>query len=168
MVVNSGGKKTKGKARKNFRKPKIFNSEELKKIEGQEYAFVTKKFGDNRYNLLCYDKVNRLGILRGTLKRGAKLDIHNVVLVSKRGFQDDKCDIIAIYTKEEVDKLISFGEILPSFAKDGKMTTTEISDDMIQLGDSEDVELVHYEHDLNDDIIENDEDNLDGIDIDDI
>lgn len=162
MVFNSGGKKTKGKARKNIRKPKIFNSEELKKIDGQEYAFVTKKLGDNRYTILCYDKVSRLGILRGSLKRGPKLGINNMVLVSIRGFQDDKCDIIAIYTSEEVDKLIGFNEILPSFAREGKMSSSRPQEEsVIQIG--KDIDSDDESANSN-----NDDEDIDGINIDDL
>ena len=164
MVFNSGGKKTKGKARKNFRKPKVFNSEELKKISGQEYAFVTKKLGDNRYTLICYDKVSRMGILRGSLKRGPKLDINQMVLVSIRDFQDDKCDIIAIYSTEEVDKLIAFNEILPSFAKEGKIcSSVPLEESIIQIGDDTDSDDISLNSKNNDD-----DDEIEGIDIDDL
>ena len=42
MVKNFGGKKTKGKSRKSFNSIRTYNFEDLKKIEGQEYAFVQK------------------------------------------------------------------------------------------------------------------------------
>ena len=163
MVFNSGGKKTKGKARKNVRRPRVFNSEELKKISGQEYAFVTKKLGDNRFSLICYDKVSRMGILRGSLKRSSRLDINNMVLVSIRDFQDDKCDIIAIYTDEEVDKLVSFNEVLPSFAREGKIcSSVPVEESIIQIGDDDDNDS--DEESVNSKI----SDDFEGIDIDDL
>lgn len=121
MVKNLGGNKTKGKSRKSVKKIRILNSEELKKIDGQEYAFINQNFGQGRCELICYDKVKRLGILRGRLKKNTKIEKGQLVLVSKREFQDDKCDILECYTPENVDKLISFGEIYSSFAKEGKL-----------------------------------------------
>ena len=44
MVKNRGGNKTKGKARKHNR-PRTLNIDDLKKINGQEYAHVTEKYG---------------------------------------------------------------------------------------------------------------------------
>lgn len=169
MVKNFGGKKTKGKSRKSFR-PKIHNFEELKKIEGQEYGYVNKKFGDGRYELICYDKVSRLGILRGSLRKSARLDVGHLVLVSKRDYQDDKCDIVECYNEEQVDKLIELNEILISFAKEGKHADNSLSsfDSSISFNnqpvnnsssDSEDG------LDINDNNME--EDDL-GIDIDDL
>lgn len=97
MVKNKGGNKTKGRARKNSRRPRTMNVDDLRKIDGQEYAHALDKLGDGRFRLICYDKVARLGILRGTLKRFARCDRGAFVLVSIRDFEDSKCDIIHIY-----------------------------------------------------------------------
>jgi translation initiation factor 1A len=121
MVKNStGGNKTKSKARKTFTL-KTIPHDELVKIAGQEYAYVQKKFGDGRYELICYDRVTRLGISRGTIKKKSRVDVGNLVLVSLRDFQDNKCDIIHVFTTEECDILISHNDITQSFLKEGNL-----------------------------------------------
>ena len=80
--------------------------DDLKKIEGQEYALVEKVYGQGRYLLKCYDKINRLGIRRGKIKKFAKIEMGNLVLVSLRDYQNDKCDILHTYTDEDTNKLV--------------------------------------------------------------
>ena len=122
MVKNHGGNRTKGRARKHAAgRKKTLNIEDLKKIDGQEYAHVSKKYGGGRYELMCYDKIKRLGIMCGRLKRYARLETGGFVLISLRGFQEDKCDIIEVYKPEDVDRLISIGEVSESFVKEGKL-----------------------------------------------
>ena len=94
---------------------------DLKKIDGQEYAHVLAVLGDGRSDLICYDKKKRLGILRGRLKRTSRINKGDVVLVSLRDFQDNKCDIIAAYSQSDVDKLIKEKELFYSFVKSGEL-----------------------------------------------
>ena len=122
MVKNTGGNRTKGKARKHASgRKRTLNIDDLKKIDGQEYAHVTKKYGGGRYELMCYDKIKRMGIMCGRLKRYARLEQGGFVLVSLRGFQEDKCDIIEVYKPEDIDRLISVGEVTEFFVKEGKL-----------------------------------------------
>ena len=102
---NKGVNRTKKKGKKNFRK-KTYSLDDLKKIEGQEYALVEKVYGQGRYLLKCYDKINRLGIRRGKIKKFAKIEMGNLVLVSLREYQNDKCDILHTYTDEDTTKLV--------------------------------------------------------------
>uniref|UniRef100_A0A6C0B466 S1-like domain-containing protein n=1 Tax=viral metagenome TaxID=1070528 RepID=A0A6C0B466_9ZZZZ len=120
MVKNRGGKKTKGKSRKTFRMKEL-GIQDLKKIDNQEYAHVLSVFGDGRYDLICYDKKKRLGILRGRVKRTARINKGDLVLVSIREFQDNKCDILAGYSQTEADKLIKEKEVFYSFVKSGEL-----------------------------------------------
>ena len=136
MVRNkTGGNKTKGKGRK-FSRPKTLNIEDLKKIDGQEYAYVKEKYGGGRFKVICYDKIERMAIMRGKLKRmSGKLNAGGLILVSLRGFQDDKCDILEVYKSENIDKLIEIKEITSSFAKEGKLQENIKDDiDYIQFG----------------------------------
>lgn len=127
MVVNNKGGKHKHKARKDH-KPKSLNVEELKKIAGQEYAFVKEKFSNQHYKLLCYDKVQRLGCLRGKLK-SARIKNADLVLVSIRDFQDDKCDILYHYKEEDLDKLEKINAIDACFIKEGKLSEENVVND---------------------------------------
>lgn len=168
MVKNFGGNKTKSKSRKSVKRNKIYNSEELKKIDGQEYAYVNKKLGDGRFELICYDKVKRLGILRGTLRKTAKTEKGHMVLVSKRDYQDEKCDIIECYTADQVEQLISFKEIVRSFATEGVLRDDSFSNlsNIISYNDDddEDDEIILDENENDND---NNSDDI-GIDINDI
>ena len=120
MVKNKGGKKTKGKARKSYYTVEM-SLKDLKKVDDQEYAHISAVNGDGRYNLICYDKVKRLGIMRGSLRRKVRAKEKDIVLVSLRDYQDSKCDIIAHYKTEEVDKLVKAKEMNYSFVRTGKL-----------------------------------------------
>ena len=132
MVKNKGGNKTKGKARKSYYTTEL-SLKDLKKEDEQEYAYISDVHGDGRYGLICYDKVKRLGIMRGSLKRRIRAKKSELVLVSLRDYQDSKCDIIAHYKPEEVDKLVKAKEMSYSFVRTGELKN-EIHD---ELGSSE-------------------------------
>lgn len=85
----------------------------LFKESGQEYAVVNEVLGNGRCRCLCSDAVNRLCIIRGTMRKGQMNRIvkSDIVLVSLRDFQDSKADIIHVYTTDEVRSLQSYGEI---------------------------------------------------------
>ena len=132
MVKNiKGGKKSKNLARKNIGVQQSFKYEDLIKTDEQEYAKVLKINGGNRYNLLCYDKINRLGISRGSINR-TRVEIGTIVLISKRGYQDNKCDILHIYNSSEVRVLIEHGDIDEVFAE---LNESNNSNDLISFGE---------------------------------
>ena len=146
MVKNSrGGNKAKNKARKNCRPIRSKKLDELLKSMDQEYAYVNKKYGDGRYDLMCYDKVKRMGIMRGRLKRRYRLDQGQLVLVGLRDFQDNKCDIIEVYSPEDIQKLIKSHEVTLSFTKEGKLlencvfTNNESSEDSYNETSDDDI-----------------------------
>jgi translation initiation factor 1A len=145
MVKNTkGGKRAKNLARKNIDVDRSLKFDDLVKTEDQEYAKVTKVNGGHRYNLNCYDKVNRLGISRGKINKG-KVEIGTLVLISKRDYQDNKCDILHIYNSDELKLLVSNGEIDSNFAKNDTESTST-GDDSVEFGastssDEEDVKF---------------------------
>jgi len=84
----------------------------LFKDHGQEYAVVEEIYGHGRFNCLCQDKVSRLSILRGSLRKGTtRIAKGDTVLVSLRDFQDSKADIIHVYSADEVRSLYNYGEL---------------------------------------------------------
>lgn len=135
MVKNKGGKKTKGKSRKTFRMKEL-GVKDLKKIDNQEYAHVISVLGDGRYDLICYDKKKRLGILRGSLRRTSRINKSDFVLVSIREFQDNKCDIVGCYSQVDVDKLIKEKEVYYSFVKSGELIQN-LKDDFVNSDDED-------------------------------
>ena len=119
MVKNKGGNKTKKVSRKQLQmETRRRTVGELMKEEGQEYAVVKKINGGGRFNLICADKVERIGIARATLKRNKKfIELGRLILVSLRDFQEKVCDIIDIYDGAEIELLVKDGLIDSEFFK---------------------------------------------------
>ena len=81
--------------------------------EDQQYAKVIKVLGNCRFELLSLDdNKTRIGHMRGKLRKRAWTSVEDIVLISLREFQEDKCDIIHKYKNEEVLKLRDMGQIV--------------------------------------------------------
>jgi len=76
-----------------------------------EYAWVTKMLGNGRVTVKNADKNERLGIIRGSMRKRDWISVGDLVLVTLRGFQDDKVDIVFRYNESEVRLLRKWGEI---------------------------------------------------------
>jgi len=131
MVKNThGGSKHKKRASKNVYINKNKNDiKNLVKTDGQEYAYINEVYGNGRYRVICWDKKNRLGILRGKLKKRRRCIKNDIVLVGLRDYQDEKCDIILIYDAEQIQVLLNKNIITSSFIKNG-MYLKEKTDDL--------------------------------------
>jgi len=81
------------------------------KDELQEYAKVTKMLGNGRVKLSCFDGQERLGIIRGKMRKRVWINVDEIVLVSLRDFENNKCDIIGKYTSDDVRRLKQLGEL---------------------------------------------------------
>lgn len=81
--------------------------------EDQQYGRVTAMLGNRRVSIECLDGVKRMGIIRGSMKRGAVNRVRqgDFVLCSLRDYQDDKCDVCHKYDMEEIRRLKGYGEI---------------------------------------------------------
>ncbi len=77
----------------------------------QEYGQITKNFGGGRLEVYCFDGKKRIAHIRGKLMKRDWMTIGDIVLVSLRGFEDDKADVIMKYTEDEARKLKGFKEI---------------------------------------------------------
>ena len=104
-----------GKGAKKMKNSVESNRILLFKEVGQEYAVVQDMLGHGRCTCACTDNVSRLGIIRGNMRKGATNRVYkgDTVLVSLREFQDQKADIVHLYTTDEVRALQAYGE-LPS------------------------------------------------------
>lgn len=111
MPKGNGGKKKK-RGKKQDTGPKKL---EILREEDQEYARVLERKGGPvmSVRLLTGKTVN--GIVRGSMRRRAWMKAGDIVLVSKRNFQDDKVDIVHVYPIEHVHDLVNLGEITESF-----------------------------------------------------
>jgi translation initiation factor 1A len=104
----------------------------------QEYAQVTALLGNCRLRLNCIDGKTRLGIIRGALRKKVWIAMNDVVLVSIREFEDDKCDVLHAYKPPEVHYLQKLGEI-PTNIKIDKQEGDEAQQDIgIDFGDKGD------------------------------
>ena len=150
MVKNKhGGSKHKKYATKNMHdNGQNDNIKNLVKDEDQEYAFIEDALGDGRMKLICWDKKTRMGIIRGKLKKRSWMNKGDIVLISFREFQDEKCDIIQKYTDNQVKILVKAGKITSSFSKFGKTfdheSNEQVNDDNIEFdGDDDDNNKMH-------------------------
>jgi len=62
------------------------------------------------------DKKEYIGVLCKRLYKRAWINVNNIVLISKRDFQEDKIDIIHRYSDDDVRVLLQMKEITPTFA----------------------------------------------------
>lgn len=83
------------------------------KIDNEtDYAVVNMMLGNGRMQVTCLgDKQTRLAIVRGSMYKKVWIAKEDIVLVSLRDFQEDKCDVIHKYSAEEVKKLKNDGAI---------------------------------------------------------
>lgn len=102
----------------------------LFKEDGQEYGKATAMLGNRRVSILCTDGEERIGLIRGSMKRGSVNRVHNgdFVLCGLRDYQKDKCDIIHRYNEDEVRRLKNLGEIDKNF---------KTNDDIISKADND-------------------------------
>lgn len=136
---NFGGNK-KRRGAKRHSKIKTYSLDDLipSKDDNQAYAYVSQKFGDGRYSIMCYDKVSRMGIVAGRLKKSSRIDKGALVLVSLREYQDNKCDIIYHYTAEDIDKLTKSNNINLSFVRSGTLSAND--EDNIKMQSTTDMQ----------------------------
>ncbi|MBD3188871.1 translation initiation factor eIF-1A [Candidatus Bathyarchaeota archaeon] len=64
-------------------------------------GIVIKILGNERMRVRCADGKERLGRIRGKLKKRMWVRLGDLVLVSPWDFQDDRCDIIHRYRQTE-------------------------------------------------------------------
>ncbi len=102
---SKGGKHQRGKL-------EMLKKRELNfKEDGEAYGQIIKILGNGRFEARCDDHVTRMCHVRGKLHKKVWINNEDIVLISKRSFEDKKADIILKYTPEEVRKLKSLGEL---------------------------------------------------------
>ena len=100
-----------GNKRKKGKKPLQETREFRFKEECEEYARIIKLLGDGRFQCTCSDGVDRIAHLRHKMWKKVWLKCGDVVLISLRDYEPEKCDIIDKYTEKEIAKLLKNGEI---------------------------------------------------------
>lgn len=138
MVKNTqGGNRAKSKAHKDF-VPKTKNMNELFKIDGQEYGYVVESYSNKNSKIMCFDKKQRDGVMRGKIEGRVKLKKGDIVLVSLRGYQDSKCDILTKYDLEDINFLLNNNAFTRSFVQNGGGVTETTG---VVFGETKKVEL---------------------------
>lgn len=87
---------------------------------GQTYGLVTASLGDRRMKIDCQDGSERIGRIRGKIRKrkSSWISAGSHVIVALREYQDDKCDIIEILSEDEVKRLKRAGEIVEQTEED--------------------------------------------------
>ena len=99
------------KTKKNSQKgSKPVKREMVYKIDGAIYGQAVKLLGDCNFMIYCFDGKDRMCHIRRKVKKD-KIAVDSIVMVGTRDYQDDKGDIIYVYTREEAGILRSKGEI---------------------------------------------------------
>jgi initiation factor 1A len=119
---------------------KTVKLEDICKTEDQDYAEILKVNGGGRYVCYCLqDQTKRIGIARGSMRNQSKISLNGYVLIAKRSFQDQYCDILHCFTPDEVRLLQKHNE-LPNTSKDpfaDLINNQSTLNDTIQFGNSE-------------------------------
>jgi translation initiation factor 1A len=79
--------------------------------EGLEYGLAVKMLGNARVLVKCFDEVDRIGHIRGKMKKKVWIGMGDLVMCSLREFQNEKCDIILKYLPDEIRQLKAQGEV---------------------------------------------------------
>ena len=114
MVKNTGGKRTKGLARKNETGFAV-NRLRVAECEEERYAIVRKIFGGSRCDVFCDDLVPRQAIIRGKFsgknKRRNIIAPGTIILIGIRDWATlseskiQECDVLEVYSTLEFDQL---------------------------------------------------------------
>ena len=94
-----GNKRKKGK--KNIQEEREFRF----KDENEEYGQIIKILGDGRFQCKCSDGFDRIARIRKKMFKKVWLKTGDIILISLREYEKDKCDIIDLYNEKEVEKL---------------------------------------------------------------
>lgn len=105
--------KAKSKGGNKFKKMKKGFGEVLTKLETadefQNYAQVVSMLGDARIKIKCLidnKVVEKLGIIRGSMRKRQWINSGDIVIVCIRDFEPDKCDVVYVYPKHCRNQII--------------------------------------------------------------
>ena len=127
------------------KKHKQFNHQKndnyLMNPECEELAYVKKLLGNCRTHVLTDSGMEAIGIIRGSLRKFSKrviIETGDIVVVSKRDFQDSKVDIVHKYNIDQVQCLISeqkLSSVLRGMYNNHSSSSTIEPDENINDGD---------------------------------
>lgn len=104
--------KTGGKKFKSQKKTNTSQRDLVFREDDQAYARLIKPLGDGRFECENFETGDTLiGHIKGTFRKRIWMNVGDVVLISLRDFDPNKCDIIYKYTAEEASVLQTYKEI---------------------------------------------------------
>lgn len=118
-----------------------------------DYGIITNVLGNGRMKVLCLgDKTERLGHIRGTLYKKTWIGKDDVVLISIRDFQNDRCDILFKYSQDEIKMLIKSGQIDKNYSQKNDNIDQE-DDDLVFIDEDETDDQKNEEIEIDIDLI---------------
>jgi translation initiation factor 1A len=151
----TGGKKFRGKKKTNKDSSSTGTRHLELKAQGQEYARVTKLYGNRRIQAIDNQGNECLGIIPGKFKSRVWINVGDIILLGIREFQHDKCDVIYKYTNQESKKLHKMGEIT------NVLFENKSAEDLLQDDDADSGDNIVYFDDSEDEINKEDSGDLD-------
>lgn len=76
-----------------------------KKKLGEQFAMAELMMGANHIRVRCMDGVQRMGRIKGKIKKRSWIREGDILIVVPWSFQDDKCDILYRYLPPQADWL---------------------------------------------------------------
>lgn len=109
-----------------------------------QYAWVTKMLGNNRVTVRTMDFVERLGVIRGSMRKREWMAIGDLVLISTRDFQLEKVDVIFKYTDTESRQMMRYDKTITPFhqAHKGSANATQSDHEVVFEGDEVDMHAI--------------------------
>jgi len=106
-----------GKGRRKAKSNSSGSNELLFADDYSAYAYVQENNGSGHFRVLCSDGGERMGVLRGSMRRRVWVRRGDIVLVTLREYEDAKADIVHKYSGVEVSRLASMKEIPESLMR---------------------------------------------------
>lgn len=106
-----------GKGRRKAKSTSSKSNELVFADDYSSYAYVKENNGSGHFRVLCADGSERMGVLRGSMRKRVWIRRGDIVLVTLRDFQDTKADIVHKYSSLEVTRLAGMKEIPESLMK---------------------------------------------------
>ena len=85
------------------------------KRDGENYAQVTKVLGNGRFTVMCCDGKERIGIIRGSMRKRVWVNQLDILLVEPWEFEMGKCSILHKYEYEDFYELMATGTVPKTF-----------------------------------------------------
>jgi translation initiation factor 1A len=108
----------------------------------EEYAQAIKMLGDRRILIMLPDKSESMAIIPGKFRKRCWIKVGDVIIISRREYQDNKLDVIHKYSDCETRNLAKEKEI-PEFFLESSIPD-KINDDENLLWEDSDDDDVEY------------------------